>query len=273
MKNAGVLVSALGLAGGVLDGREYFAELRREVMLECDYRVEAGRRDRYARAAARFGGLFVPAVARDLSSRRVLSLEFVEGRTLLEISHGGSQDERDRCAELLNHALWGPFLDDRIIHADPHPGNFVLLADGRLAVLDFGAVKELSARFVHAYERLLRADVAAAPIDVLDTLLAAGFTMSGGHDETAAFLEEIHAIVRRPLAVERYDWGADRMIHDLRALFLRRAGTALRLRPPVEGLLFYRALAGFAMDQRLLRARGRTLAAVREVLAGGRDLR
>ena len=62
--------------------------------------------------------------------------------------------ERMRVARLLIRAIWMPFLTDGVIHADPHPGNFILMPDGRMAVLDFGSVKELSRAWVDVNRRM-----------------------------------------------------------------------------------------------------------------------
>ena len=66
-----------------------------------------------------------------------------------------------------------------------------------------------------------------------------------------------------------YDWGACRMIPDLRTLFMKRAMTVVRVRPPPEALLFYRSAAGLAQDLRLLKARGPFRAVLAEIAQRG----
>lgn len=116
------------------------AEITEHIDAELDYREEAEHQRAFAKAFAGDPKFCVPAVV--ASSPKVIISEWMEGRRLSGIIAEGSQEERDSaCALLLEFAISSPARVG-LVHADPHPGNFMMLADGRLGVIDFGAVSE-----------------------------------------------------------------------------------------------------------------------------------
>src|SRR3954471_20571344 len=124
LANAAILVRGIALTGKTLDGRDYYDELRASLLRELDYQEEAAQADAYREAAARHPELVVPAVIRERSGQRVLCLERLHGRGLLEvIESDAGPEERFRVARLMILAIWGPFYAARLIHGDPHPGN------------------------------------------------------------------------------------------------------------------------------------------------------
>jgi predicted unusual protein kinase regulating ubiquinone biosynthesis (AarF/ABC1/UbiB family) len=116
------------------------AEVSERIEAELDYRQEADNQRAFAKAFAGDDKFCVPAVV--ASAPKVLVSEWMEGRRLSAIIADGSQAERDAvCALLVEFAVSSPARVE-MVHADPHPGNFMVLADGRLGVIDFGAVSE-----------------------------------------------------------------------------------------------------------------------------------
>jgi hypothetical protein len=164
--------------------------------------------------------------------------------------------DRFRIGGQLVAATWGPFLRQGLIHADPHPGNYVVLPQGRLGVLDFGATKQLSPRFAVAYWRLLEAAWHDEWPNLSSTLQNAGFRFDGEPERTERWLQGLARIVERPFRNDEYDWGTCRIALDVRAHATGEVFTAMRSRPPQESLMFYRAAAGAAGDLRLLRSKG-----------------
>ncbi len=155
LDNLGMVVKTVSKATKAMDGTAYFRELREEMMLELDYRREAALCQGFAKSVARLPDLKVPTVIAERSSERVLTLELLEGQTLKDwVVAERTPEERFRVARQLIRAIYGPFLCAGEIHADPHPGNFMVMADGRLGLLDFGSVKHFSERFVDANRRM-----------------------------------------------------------------------------------------------------------------------
>ena len=84
----------------------------------------------------------MPRVYREFSTRRVLTMEFLEGTHLEEFLAGGpTQEERDRFGELFFVAIARLHYAGRRLYADPSAGNFLFLPDGRMGLIDFGCVR------------------------------------------------------------------------------------------------------------------------------------
>ena len=240
-----------------LDTSRYVDEVRREVGAETDYRGEAERSAAYAAALAPFEGVHVPRVVARHSTKRLLTMEFVEG-VPLNVFAASDADEatRWRVGRQLALALLGPFVREGLIHADPHPGNFLVRPDGRLTVLDFGAVKKLSPSFVEGFWGLLMAECRGGKPDFVAQLSLAGYVFNGDTAKAARHLSEIHEVASRPVQSETYDWGACTMVPDLRRRFVGDFRDLVEIQPPPEGLMFFRAIGGLANNLRLLRAKG-----------------
>ena len=160
-----------------LDVKPLLAELTARVTEELDYRLEAEAQATFALAYEDDAEIKVPDVV--AGSERVLITEWIEGTPLSGIIKDGTPEERDRCALLLARFLFsGPVLAV-LLHADPHPGNFRLLPDGRLGVIDFGAVNRLPDGSPEPIGRLARMALAGQAQEVLASLREQGFVRPG----------------------------------------------------------------------------------------------
>ena len=157
---------------------------------------------------------------------------------------------------LLIRAIHGAFLVDGTVHADPHPGNFTVMPDGRLGVLDFGSVKRFSREFFEGHRDVFHLVLQQKPIDVLSLVRRVGFTVELPDDVARPLLEEMIHLAGRALRTDDYDYAHDTMAPDSRKLFARRAPEFLKVRPPAEGVMFIRAFGGLQQNLRLLGARG-----------------
>jgi predicted unusual protein kinase regulating ubiquinone biosynthesis (AarF/ABC1/UbiB family) len=269
LANAAVLVRGLSITAKSLDGRQYYDELRGSLLKELDYLQEAEQCRVYGAAAIRYPELAVPEPIAERTSGKVLTLTRIRGPTLLEaIESDPGTEERYRIGRLLTFAIWGPFFAARRIHADPHPGNFVVMQDKRLGVLDFGATKLLSEKFAATYRGFLVANANGRPRpEVGPALGRAGFSFLAEDIEDAyEFCDKLADIVERPILIdEPYDFGSDPMVQDVRRLLQSNPRMALAIRPPVEAVLFYRSASGLAQDLRLLKAKGRFRPILREI--------
>ncbi len=144
---------------GIIDTREIFSELTYRLREELDYEQEA----RYAKA---FGQILqgtakvnVPQVVDELSSRRLITLSWLEGRPFIDFldDQATSQEARNRIAMEMFRAWYTPFYHYGMIHGDPHFGNYAISADGSLNLLDFGCVRIFEPRFVGGVIDLYRA--------------------------------------------------------------------------------------------------------------------
>ncbi len=143
-----------GLMMPGLDVKPMLDELRDRVAEELDYHMEAAAQRTFAEAYAGDPEIYIPSVV--METDHVLVTEWMEGTPLSKIISDGSKTERDRAGLLLTRFLFSGPERAGLLHADPHPGNFRLLADGRLGVLDFGAVNRLPDGLPPIFGRMLR---------------------------------------------------------------------------------------------------------------------
>jgi predicted unusual protein kinase regulating ubiquinone biosynthesis (AarF/ABC1/UbiB family) len=127
-----------------LDVKALASEIRERIEEELDYELEAQNQRALARIFRGHPFIAVPQVISELSRERVLVSEFVEGVGFEELK-GYPQAERNRIGEIVFRFFLGCMYRHRQFSGDPHPGNFLLLADGRVAFLDFGLFKRIEA--------------------------------------------------------------------------------------------------------------------------------
>ena len=136
-----------------LDTKPLLDELRARVAEELDYRMEAVSQQAFADAFAGDPDIFVPSVV--TATDHTLVTEWMDGTPLAQVISDGTQEQRNRAGILLVRFLFSGPTRAGLLHGDPHPGNFRLLDDGRLGVLDFGAVDRLPGGFPPFFGRLL----------------------------------------------------------------------------------------------------------------------
>jgi predicted unusual protein kinase regulating ubiquinone biosynthesis (AarF/ABC1/UbiB family) len=142
MQNAGMILRlAKALAPG-LDARAAAEELKERVMEELDYEYEAHNQRSFARGYRGHPFIYVPDVVSRLTTDRVLVTEWVDGMGFEEVKQL-DQEQRDRFGEIVFRFYFGSIYHLQHFNADAHPGNYILMEDGRLAFLDFGMTKQL----------------------------------------------------------------------------------------------------------------------------------
>jgi predicted unusual protein kinase regulating ubiquinone biosynthesis (AarF/ABC1/UbiB family) len=156
-----------------LDIKPLIAELKSRVAEELDYELEAKSTRAFAKAYSGDPEIAVPTVL--ASAPRVLVTEWISGTPLSAIISRGSQHERDVAGRLLATLHFSAPARAKLLHADPHPGNFRVLDDGRLGVIDFGAVARLPGGLPESIGRLTRLALDGDAEGVLDGLRAEGF--------------------------------------------------------------------------------------------------
>jgi predicted unusual protein kinase regulating ubiquinone biosynthesis (AarF/ABC1/UbiB family) len=142
MRNLRLLSPLLRRLMPGLEVRDVLAELAERINEECDYELEAASHRRIARYWREHPFVRVPAVDTELSRRRVLVTDWVDG---IDFRGVGDEPEpvRDRYAEIVYRFFYGNVLGLGLTLGDPHPGNYLLCGDGRVAFFDFGMVRNL----------------------------------------------------------------------------------------------------------------------------------
>ncbi|MGZ4656581.1 MAG: ABC1 kinase family protein [Blastococcus sp.] len=156
-----------------MDVKPLIAELKARVVEELDYGLEADAQRAFAAAYAGDPEISVPRVV--ASAPKVIVSEWLEGTPLSRIIAKGTREERDRAGHLLAVLHFSGPERAGMLHADPHPGNFRLLDDGRLGVIDFGATARLPGGHPEPIGRLLRWALAGHADKVLADLRTEGF--------------------------------------------------------------------------------------------------
>jgi predicted unusual protein kinase regulating ubiquinone biosynthesis (AarF/ABC1/UbiB family) len=142
-----------------LNARQTIDEFKTVFMSELDYAREAEMADVFRRINAADPDIVIPRVHHSLTTRRVLTLEFVEGQGYAEFCKTASQEAKNRAGITIWRFTFRSMLRFGMLYADPHPGNYRFLPDGRVAFLDFGCVKELPPDLVAGMKRYMRAAI------------------------------------------------------------------------------------------------------------------
>ena len=143
MQNLRLALKLLSMIAPGIDTGPIAQEIRERISQELDYELEAANHKAMARVYRGHPFMFVPDVISSMCRERVLVSEFVEGERTSQV-RDRSQAERDRWGEVLIRFYMNGPLRHRLLNGDPHPGNSLFMADGRVAFLDFGFFKTMS---------------------------------------------------------------------------------------------------------------------------------
>jgi predicted unusual protein kinase regulating ubiquinone biosynthesis (AarF/ABC1/UbiB family) len=184
-----------------MEVKPLLTELRDRMVEELNYRDEADNQRVFAAAFRGHPEIAVPAIV--ASAPKVMVSQWVTGTPMAQIIRSGSRSERDGIGTKLSlfHTC-SPTLTGRL-HADPHPGNFLRLSDGRLGVLDFGAAAKLPGGAPRTLGVAVRLAVEERSEELLELLRSAGFVRPG----MALLAEDVLAYLRPfadPLRAETF---------------------------------------------------------------------
>ncbi|AYY11959.1 AarF/ABC1/UbiB kinase family protein [Actinobacteria bacterium YIM 96077] len=191
-------VSRLGRTIGSMfpgiDAKALVEELHDRMLEELDYRLEADAQEGFAHAYDGDDEFAVPRLVH--GAQHVLVSEWLDGTPLSEIISTGTQEERDRVGLLYVRFLFSGPERAGLLHADPHPGNYRITPDGRLGVLDYGAVARFPEGLPSSIGRLIRRALDGETDEMLEGLREEGFVRphidvdpQGLYEYLAPFLE------------------------------------------------------------------------------------
>ena len=161
LRNLTLLLPLVKRLAPGLDVKAVYAELRERIAEELDYELEAQNQRAVARAHRGHPFAHVPEVHTDLSTRRVLVTDLIAGARFEEVK---TRDEatRDRFGEIVFRFYFGLIQYMGRVSGDPHPGNYLLMDDGRVGFLDFGLMRVIDRAYVE------REGSVAAAVDEAD---------------------------------------------------------------------------------------------------------
>jgi predicted unusual protein kinase regulating ubiquinone biosynthesis (AarF/ABC1/UbiB family) len=137
------------------DSKRYFAEVEDKLLEETDYELEVRQSLAITEACGHIPNLKFPKYYPDLSSKRIITMDWMNGQHLSEFA---KTDFSQETGDKLGQTLWDFYMFQmhglKAVHADPHPGNFLISSDEQLIAIDFGCIKEIVDEFYQPYFEL-----------------------------------------------------------------------------------------------------------------------
>ena len=244
--NVAALLRLLNILPLDLDVGGIASEAKRQLSQEADYISEGRFLERYARLVADEPALLVPRVHWDLTTRRVMAMDFVEGEPL-DVLDSAPQARRDAVGSLLERLLFRELFEFRVMQTDPNFANYLYLPEsGRVALLDFGSTQRFDPTFVAHYARITRGVIDGDRNAVAGEAIRIGYATADDSAERIRALVDVILLVCEPLRhLGRYDFPASDLPSRVRTLGLDLALRRGLLRPPPpETIFLHRKLVG-----------------------------
>jgi predicted unusual protein kinase regulating ubiquinone biosynthesis (AarF/ABC1/UbiB family) len=224
-----------------LDVKSVLAELRERIAEELDYTVEAESQRVFAAAYADDPDIYIPDVV--AQSGQVLVTEWMDGTPLSAIITDGTRGQRDHAGLLYCRFLFSGPARCGLLHADPHPGNYRLLDDGRLGVIDFGAVDRLPGGFHRRIGVLMRIGT-LLDIDQIEEALREEDFIRDSVDVDPESLHAFIAPIARPLIEDTFKFSREWLRQEAaRVTDLRPTNVVRQLNLPPSYVLIHRVVA------------------------------
>ncbi|MEQ9299089.1 MAG: AarF/ABC1/UbiB kinase family protein [Cyclobacteriaceae bacterium] len=201
----------------------YMEEVEGKLLEETDYALELDRSMSITKNTAHIKNLFFPEYYPEYSSERVISMDWLEGQHMKEfLKTDPSQEVRNS----IGQALWD-FYHHQIhelkeVHADPHPGNFMMREDGTLGIIDFGCVKVIPEDFYDAYFRLISKDLVTNDEQLLPILYDLNFIYDDDSThEKKIFIDTFKTMTQllgRPFHFDSFDFSDESFFNEIYTL-------------------------------------------------------
>jgi predicted unusual protein kinase regulating ubiquinone biosynthesis (AarF/ABC1/UbiB family) len=223
-----------------------FAEIQERLHEELDYVNEANNIRLFRDFHQNHSDILIPKVYKDLSTRHVLTLEYLEGDHAGDLAEKTySQDQINQLGENLFQMLAAHLFEFQHIHGDPHPGNFAFRKDGKIIIYDFGCIKILKPEIVKAYKDAISASL-AEDYDAVDEALQ----RLGARVVQKESPGEDYYKVWRNIFFEPFLWQGEYRFKDAKLHVEAAKQTPLlfkylsHFKPPVESLYIDRMISG-----------------------------
>jgi predicted unusual protein kinase regulating ubiquinone biosynthesis (AarF/ABC1/UbiB family) len=174
MQNLGLILRLVGRITPQLDTKALAAEVRERILEELDYELEASNQRTLARLYRGHPFVVIPGVVTELCRERVIVTEFVPGDGFATLEQQ-PEAERNRIGEIIFRFYYGSMYRHRKFSGDPHPGNLLRMADGKIAFLDFGLFKQMEREPIELELACTRAIIEDDELELHRLLAANGF--------------------------------------------------------------------------------------------------
>lgn len=230
-----------------VDVEEIAREAKRQLAQEADYLAEARFLEQYARLVADDPQIVLPKVHWDLTTARVMAMDYMDGVPLDSLGADTPQAVRDTLGSALQRLMFRELFEFRVMQTDPNFANFLYQpATARLVLLDFGATQQFSRAYTESYRRITRAIVAGDRPAIEREARRIGYIAADASQDVVDAAMEVLELVCEPLRSGGvYDYGASDLPRRARELGVDLAFKRGLLRmPPSHTMFLHRKLVG-----------------------------
>jgi predicted unusual protein kinase regulating ubiquinone biosynthesis (AarF/ABC1/UbiB family) len=246
--NLATALQVLKLLPQEIDVSAIAAEAARQLAREADYLAEAASLARYARLVADEPRLVVPRAHGDLTTPRILAMDYMEGEPLDTLAEEGvAQATRDAVGTLLERLMFRELFEFGVMQTDPNFANYLWQPDtGKVVLLDFGATVHFEPGFIDNFARITRAVIDGDRAAVARRAVAIGYAAADDPPALLTATTDLIMLVCEPLRhAGRYDFGASDLPARARTLGIDLGIRQGLLRaPPPETMFLHRKLVG-----------------------------
>ncbi len=206
------------------DADKYFREVETKLIDETDYNLELENSIELSTACAEMTDMIFPKYMSDYSNERIITMEWIEGIHLSEWlkTKRATPKLRNKIAQQLWDFYMFQIHNLHKVHADPHPGNVIITPAERLAIIDFGCVKELPSSFYRPYASLLDQEVLENDEVYEDLLRQIEILYKDDSDREKEYFKNIFTemleLALIPYRTETFDFGNKKFFKDLAAI-------------------------------------------------------
>ncbi|MDO6744434.1 AarF/UbiB family protein [Tenacibaculum soleae] len=202
---------------------EYFKEVENKLLEETNYILELAQSNEIANACNKIPNLKFPKYYEEFSSDRILTMDWMDGVHLSEFTQKGLNQET---SNKLGQALWDFYMYQlhvlKKVHADPHPGNFLVSPENDLIVIDFGCMKEVPQSFYVPYFELAVRDNIDNPAFFVSKLYELEILRKDDTEEEIIFFKELFyemlSLFTQPFQQEEFDFSDENFFGKIAAL-------------------------------------------------------
>jgi predicted unusual protein kinase regulating ubiquinone biosynthesis (AarF/ABC1/UbiB family) len=198
----------------------YMEEVEERLLEETDYTLEVARSREISEACDHIPHLLFPKYYDALSSERIITMDWIEGKHIKEwMETKPSQNLKNQVGQ----ALWD-FYHHQVhqlkqVHADPHPGNFIVQEDGTLGIIDFGCVKVMPEDFYTGYFSLIKPGLVKNQEELDHIFYALDFISDQDSDQEKMYFKgvftEMISLLGKPFHVDRFDFSNDAYFEEI----------------------------------------------------------
>ncbi|MCH7397107.1 AarF/UbiB family protein [Belliella sp. DSM 107340] len=189
----------------------YMEEVEEKLLEETDYTLEVKRSKEISKACSHIKDLNFPDYYEEFSAERVITMDWIDGKHIKEwLETNPSQEDKNR----IGQALWD-FYHHQVhnlmqVHADPHPGNFIIQNDGKLGIIDFGCVKVIPEDFYKGYFSLIKRELLINEDELNEIFYGLEFISDKDTPEEKIYFKgvfkEMISLLGKPFHVDTFDF-------------------------------------------------------------------